>query len=178
MNEPITLFDVMPDVLFVPIGVGIVAMIDYADAELMRYRWRASGAYAAGTVGGDKVLMHRVVMCRMLNAAIPAGLFVDHINGNPHDNRRANLRLANRYQNAQNQKRHCNNSSGFRGVTRAGDRWQARITAYGRRIHLGYHESPEAAYRAYCAAAIEHHGDFARIDTISLLDSEPILRAA
>jgi hypothetical protein len=45
----------------------------------------------------------------------PADMVVDHINGDIYDNRRENLRIANRRQNALNAKRR--NSSGFTGVS-------------------------------------------------------------
>ena len=169
LTQQPTLFDVQPDVLFVAVGSGALALIASADADLLRYRWRPSGDYVAGTVDGKSVLMHRLIMERVLNRQLPADVLVDHQNGNTRDNRRENLRLADRFQNAQNQRRHSNNTSGYRGVTRAGNRWQARIAAYGRRIHLGYHDTPEDAYRAYCEAARVHHGAFARLECIATL---------
>jgi hypothetical protein len=167
-----TLFDIMPGVLFVPVG-GALAMIDSQDADLLRYRWSPSGDYVGGTVGGQRVLMHRLIMERALNRQLDGEIFVDHQNGNTRDNRRENLRLADRFQNAQNQRRHSNNTSGYRGVSKVGTRWQARIAAYGRRIHLGYHDTPEQAYSAYCEAARVHHGAFARLEIIDTTAPSP-----
>lgn len=171
LTQQPTLFDVQPDVLFVAVGSGALALIASADADLLRYRWHPSGDYVAGTVGGKSVLMHRLIMERVLNRQLPADVLVDHRNGNTRDNRRENLRLADRFQNAQNQRRHSNNTSGYRGVSKIGNRWQARIAAYGRRIHLGYHDTPEQAYSAYCEAAKVHHGAFARLEHIDMTAS-------
>jgi hypothetical protein len=40
----------------------------------------------------------------------------------------------------------------------------AGIRVDGRKIHLGYFDSPDLAFEAYQAAALEHHGEFARFD--------------
>ena len=50
------------------------------------------------------------------------------------------------------------NSSGFKGVTRAGAKWQASIRRDGRPVHLGLHATPEAAALAYDAAARDLYG--------------------
>jgi len=86
------------------------------------------------------------------------------VNRNGLDNRRANLRLATRSENLRNRAVHCNNTSGYRGVRwkPARRKWVANITLNGQQHHLGYHATPEAAHQAYCAAARELHGEFAR----------------
>ena len=87
------------------IGEGRFAIVEPRDYyRLNNFHWYASGEddsiYALRTViSPDKktktVRMHREIM----NA--PDGLLVDHINRNPLDNRRANLRLATYSQNMQ-----------------------------------------------------------------------------
>jgi len=91
---------------------------------------------------------------------------VDHRNGNGLDNRRANLREATHAQNAQNRRMRSDNRSGFRGVSwvRRDKKWRAAITANGELSHLGDYVDPEAAARAYDTAAIELHGEFARLN--------------
>jgi hypothetical protein len=54
------------------------------------------------------------------------------------------------------------NSSGFRGVYRKGEKWQAQIKVSKRTVHLGSFQSPEEAHAAYLAAARAHFGEFAR----------------
>lgn len=57
------------------------------------------------------------------------------------------------------------NKVGFKGVcltSRGGKRFMAQIQVRGRKIHLGEFTDPAEAARAYDAAAIQHHGDFAR----------------
>ena len=87
---------------------------------------------------------------------------VDHINGNKADNRKKNLRLASRNQNRYNCPIQKNNTSGFKGVSPRGNKWRALIYSNGKRYFLGDFPTPELAHMAYCKAAAELHGDFAR----------------
>jgi len=83
---------------------------------------------------------------------------LDHINGDPLDNRITNLRPATVGENRQNLPIYKNNTSGFPGVTPVGkDKWQARIRINNRRIYLGRHSSREAAVSAYLAAKASMH---------------------
>ena len=89
---------------------------------------------------------------------------VDHINGDATDNRICNLRLATVAENTRNCKTKKNNKSGLKGVRlfeRTG-RWQATIRLNGKPFHLGYFNCPTAAHLAYCKAAKQHFGEFAR----------------
>jgi HNH endonuclease len=87
---------------------------------------------------------------------------VDHINGNPSDNRFINLREASRADNSYNMRRKRSNKAGYKGVRRNGPNWQAAIKVNGKFVCLGNHQSPEAAHAAYCEAARLRFGDFAR----------------
>jgi hypothetical protein len=86
---------------------------------------------------------------------------IDHENTDPSDDRWGNLRLATQTQNMGNQKRHSDGASGFKGVTKhPNGRYKARIRAR----HLGYFDTPEEAHAAYCVAACETFGEFARAE--------------
>jgi hypothetical protein len=84
---------------------------------------------------------------------------IDHINGNPSDNRICNLRLVNQSQNMQNIKKFKNNTSGYKGVTWRKDtkKWTAQIWKNSKRYGLGCFDSAEDAYEAYCQAAKTMH---------------------
>ncbi len=143
---------------------GLVAIVDDEDfAALAEHKWCAHNSgfkfYAARrVVNGPYVLMHRFIL------DAPAGIHVDHISGNGLDNRRGNLRLATNAQNVRNSALSKSNTSGYKGVHwhRGGRRWLAQITADGRNKYLGLFDSPVEAHAAYCAAAKELHGEFAR----------------
>jgi hypothetical protein len=89
------------------------------------------------------------------------GMVVDHINGDPMDNRRDNLRICTVQQNNWNRKRRPNGSSSFKGVCAVGGRFTANIAPNGKMTHLGSFATEEEAARAYDKAAREHYGEFA-----------------
>lgn len=107
-------------------------------------------------------LAHRVIWL-MMTGEWPE-FEIDHINGDRRDNRWANLRPASRLENARNLKLCRRNRSGFKGVCwDAGRRkWVAYICADRKRKYLGAFTTPEAAHAAYCEAAEQLHGEFAR----------------
>jgi hypothetical protein len=96
-------------------------------------------------IDGETYKAHRLAW--LLIYGSPPDGDVDHINGCTSDNRAANLRAATPKQNQENVRRRKDNSSGYRGVSfnkRVGA-FIARVQHYGKRIHLGYFESPEDA---------------------------------
>lgn len=64
---------------------------------------------------------------------------IDHIDRNPMNNRRSNLREATRSQQAMNRKKQSNNTSGFIGVhlNKRNNKWVAAIKIKGKTKHLG-----------------------------------------
>jgi len=85
---------------------------------------------------------------------------IDHINGNPSDNRIVNLRQATAIENAQNIRRpQKNNTHGTLGVTYDSNKklWRARITIDGKRKYLGKFKSQEQAAQAYIDAKRAMH---------------------
>ena len=163
------------DVPFIiPLTRGQRALVDEDDYDrLSSFKWMAlkdphgESRYCAGrtvTVAPwvkSLILMHREV----LGVGPEEKRVVDHINGDPLDNRKSNLRLATLSQNCRNSVRPKNNTSGFKGVdfNKDSQLWRARIHTDEGRVHLGYFDAPEKAYAAYCEAAIKFHGEFARL---------------
>jgi hypothetical protein len=91
----------------------------------------------------------------------PAGV-VDHINGDPSDNRLCNLRDVSQQINTQNRRRaqKPGGASGLLGVTfnKQRSKWAARIAMpAGNSKHLGYHDTAELAHEAYLAAKRQFH---------------------
>jgi len=155
----------------IPLTQGQVAFIDDEDFELVsRYKWyaqwhpRTKSFYAySRIVNADRewstILMHRLI----LNAQ--PGELVDHIFHDTLDNRKSELRLCTGSQNQHNAGKREDNTSGYKGVGFRSDRnlWRSRIVVNGKRIFLGNFGSPEEAHQAYCKAAAELHGEFARV---------------
>lgn len=90
---------------------------------------------------------------------------VDHINGVKTDNRWANLREVTKSQNNQNRPKQSNNSSGYKGVSykKSLDKWRAKIGVNKRVIELGFFDTKEMAYLAYCDAAKKYHKEYNRL---------------
>jgi len=90
---------------------------------------------------------------------------IDHINGNPSDNRIANLRLATDSQNLCNSKIRTDNSSGVKGVSwsKKEKKWYAYINKHGKMISLGRYESLDDAIEARLSGESKYHGEFARV---------------
>ena len=83
---------------------------------------------------------------------------IDHINGNPDDNRLDNLRDVTTAENIQNQvTAHRRNQSGLLGVTKRKNGFQARICTNGVSESLGLFETAEAAEAAYIEAKRVRH---------------------
>jgi hypothetical protein len=85
---------------------------------------------------------------------------IDHINGNPSDNRIVNLRQATALENAQNiRKPQKNNSHGNLGVTYDPKKklWRVRISINGTRKYIGKFKSQEQAAQAYLEAKRAMH---------------------
>jgi len=94
----------------------------------------------------------------------PVGSVVDHINGDPSDCRRKNLRVTTQRKNTYNAKLSKNSTSGFKGVCfdKHRGRYMAHIHPGGRMKFLGYYDTPHEAAVAYDRAAASFFGDFAR----------------
>ena len=92
---------------------------------------------------------------------------LDHIDTNPSNNRMGNLRPATSSQQKRNKGVQSNNRSGLKGAfwhgCHKGKKWRSQIKVGPRLIFLGYFETAESAHEAYCAAAKEHFGEFARV---------------
>ena len=93
---------------------------------------------------------------------------IDHVNGDGLDNRRSNLRPASAAENARNRRVRSDSSTGYKGVFRGRSThrpWGARISLpSGSRLYLGGHATPEEAAMIYDRAAVEHFGEFARLN--------------
>ena len=110
---------------------------------------------------------------RNLDMQPGTGLVVDHINHDPLDNTRANLRVCTQGQNMKNQKKNKRKdgnptSSKYKGVYK----WQYKKTIKfkstiwnnGEQKYLGYFDTEIEAAMAYDEAAREKHGVFAALN--------------
>jgi len=152
---------------------GRVAIVDKEDYELVnKYKWhyRKSGrtngknGYAQHSLSRDKSLfMHNLIMK-------PKGdVVVDHINHDGLDNRRENLRVVTKSQNAHNVVR--KNKSGYRGVSyferlKNTKPYEARIRVDNKLLSLGTYKTAIEAAKVYNERAKEEFGDCAILNKI------------
>lgn len=155
----------------ITIADGAVVTIDDQDAHILqKHTWRCEkdGYVRRKTTitqpvrkTGFVVMLHRVIM------GAGKGQIVDHIDGNPLNNSRSNLRLCDVAGNTRNQKkqnRKC--SSQYKGVVLQAGKWQAQIGYRGRQRFIGTFAIEEHAAHAYNKAAIALHGEFACLNPI------------
>lgn len=146
------------------------ALVDDADREVVsRYAWHlSSNGYAIAHDGQQRIRMHRFLI------GAKHGSSVDHRDGNPLNNTRANLRPCTHAQNLANQRK-TRGISRYKGVRwRAGRQgWFSEIKIGGRTRYLGAFATEEGAARAYDVAAVSQYGEFARPNFPTIRD-EPV----
>jgi len=147
------------------------------DAETGIFRWRVTrgGTARAGSVAGTPLrgyIRIRVrggfMLAHRLAWFVSTGKWpdkdIDHINGNPSDNRIINLRLCSFSENMANKKVQHNNKVGLKGASwdRKSNKWKSQISKDGKKIHLGFFYTANEAHEVYVSAAKILHGQFAR----------------
>lgn len=147
---------------------GMDVLVDACEYDnLILHLWVAgkfNGKWYANRtirINGKKtsLLMHR----HILGLKPGDGILADHENGNTLDCRRLNLRDSSHAGNSQN-RGPDGGKSRFKGVSPYPYKpwlWVAQITGNGKKEWLGVFEQEEAAARAFDAAAIRLHGEFA-----------------
>jgi len=153
-----------PNTRFIPLTKGRFAIVDAADYDwLNQYKWCASASrnrfFARSAVKGKGIWMHRLIMNP------PAGMVVDHIDGNSLNNKRENLRICTARQNSYNRKGY-GTASKYKGVhwNKSTKRWVAVIKHYGVSIFLGSFNSEINAAKAYDKKAKELFGEFSYLN--------------
>lgn len=157
------------DTIEIPLTQGKVAIIDASDYELVRrYKWYASyhpdgNRWSARTTlytpgrGCRALYMHHLIFSRKP---------VDHINRDPLDNRRSNLRDGPPTLQAVNKRPY--KGKRFKGVCwhRRNGKWCARIRVSGQLVGLGFYACEEEAARAYNRAALKAWGSLAVLNPV------------
>jgi HNH endonuclease/AP2 domain len=144
-------------------------LIDAEDwPRISEFKWSVSSdggkrMYVSTRIEGKKTYLHRMIL------KAPYSQTVDHRNGDPLDNRKANLRLATHQQNMFNCGKRSTykgkpTASIFKGVTwdRSRGRHMAQIMNNGINHYLGRFMDERSAAIAYDYAALEMFGEFAQ----------------
>lgn len=153
--KPIT---ILSDHALVPLTRGLAAKISLGDVAMIDQRnWHASGSARPAVVSFDyfgKGTTRKLVTMSHLICPPAPGQVVDHINGDPMDNRRENLRACSQSENVQNIRWNPRNTTGVRGVYYAVERKKFVATIGVRRklIRIGGYDTIEEATAARKAA--------------------------
>jgi hypothetical protein len=157
---PLTISRIDAAVIHLPNGqLSLISSSDWDNVS--KYRWHNSDGYVKTNRSAPQrglLQLHRLIMDP------PAGMDVDHINGNGLDNRRCNLRIATRSQNRMNERiRPAKATSRFKGVSwnTKSRCWVVNLKLNGEQKHLGSFPCEIAAANAYDDEAIRLFGDFA-----------------
>jgi hypothetical protein len=174
-------YEVVNDMVIIPITKGMFAKVDVLDIDLTNRSWNvldSSTIYYAYSNNKDrttaKSAMHRIILSRMIRRELFPGEQVDHINHDGLDNRRCNLRLASASTNTMNGRKTSSingklphsiykgahrlmYNSKKRGITYY---WSAQIQVDGKHIYLGCFDNEVDAAKRYDDEAKKLFGEF------------------
>lgn len=154
----------------------IMSLVSYDDKTGL-FVWRkprprcTSGNVAGGitrygywkiSLKGRNYLAHRLAW--IISKGSWPKMEIDHINGDPLDNRLDNLREATPHQNQANKGMRIDNTSGVKGVTWDKNRglWIASLSHKRKHIHLGRYANIDEAAEAYRLGSIKYFGEYSR----------------
>lgn len=147
---------------------AIVEDFDFEKIKSMKwYLWRGRHnnyqmAYAFATNPRTTIKLHRFILG--LGRRFP---YVDHVDCNPLNNLRSNLRLAQPSGSSMNRRKNITPCvSKLKGVStvKGSSKFRAYIVINDRQFHLGMFQNELDAAMAYDIAAIGLFGEFARVN--------------
>lgn len=122
--------------------------------------WKNSSGYIQFEFHKKNYMLHRIIY-EMHYGKIPENFQIDHIDGNPLNNKIENLRICTQTQNRQNAKLSKNNTTGYRGVVKTpNNKYQARLTLEGKKLYLGLFNTPEEAFNCVETHRKALYGEF------------------
>ena len=155
----------------IPLTQGKVAQVSDDQYErASQYKWHASQTAAGtwyATRNGKRFIFGRekpVQLHRFLMNVTDPSLEVDHIDGDGLNCQNENLRVCTHAENMRNFSKPRNNTTGYKGVSHMKEgRYGAHIKHNGVAQYLGTYNNVLDAARAYDKAAVELHGEFAKL---------------
>lgn len=132
--------------------------------DLVKNKWSLDGGgYVQGKINGKMVSLSRYIMNYYGNDII------DHINNNKLDNRKSNLRIITRKQNAMNRTSRKNSTSKYLGVCfdKKSNKWISYITINKKTIKLGRFNDESEAAKVRNEATIKYFGEYGNLNDIN-----------
>lgn len=143
-------------------GINIVLVDDDDFDRCKQYAWYINHlgyinhkSHTHGSIGIQRLIMNA-----------PKGMVVDHIDGNPLNNQKSNLRICTQEQNTHNSKKPNTNKSGFKGVyfDKVLGKYRALIRINKKQKHLGCFKKAEDAAKVYDQFATQTRGIYSRLN--------------
>ena len=131
------------------------------DDKVIFYKCLKRDGYLGVHIPGTRSTIHASHLLTLLRGFdIPEGSVVDHVDGNPRNNSRENLRVVTQAVNSRNQQKRSNNTSGITGVSwnESGNCWIVRKTLKGVRQYLGKANTLDEARKILQDGYTERHG--------------------
>jgi hypothetical protein len=160
----------------IPLSLGYTALVDDADyAEVSLFRWHAQPSKSSNLVYAQhcyNIGNRRVRSIKLHRFIMGNGPHIDHIDGNPLNNQRSNLRFVTHSQNMANRRKFKPSSSIYKGVHKKGAKWVAEIGGKNSRLRIGSFATEWDAALAYNFVAYERYGDYARLNEYRVVPHE------
>jgi hypothetical protein len=150
---------------------GYTALVDDSDYEFLnQWTWHFNKGYASRTVhfrdkdGKRKEV--RVLMHRQILGLVDPSIYGDHINLNKLDNRKCNLRLADKSTNCWNKGRRKTATSQYIGVCYIRERntWRGTVYHRGRTVWQKDYKDEKEAALARDIQALKYRGEYAKLN--------------
>jgi len=159
--------------LATPYGLLLIDIQDIKILDrfcMLKYKKTSYGTYVI--VWSSSKPRKRIGSLARLIMQATDGIEIDHINHNPMDNRKENLRVCTRQENVRNRRKRADSRQKYKGITLALPNcllrpWRAIAKLNGKRISLGYYATEEEAASAYNAYASKVFGQFACVNELN-----------
>lgn len=148
----------------------IIDTDDLEKLKVLNYSWHVGYAhcnkeyYVMATIYYTDENKRKKSTTKNLNSIImnvPSGYHVDHINHNPLDNRKENLRILPNCNNSKNRKsKNSNNKSGYRNVCWIRNQWCVQLQINGKNKRLGFFDDVEEAGKFAEEMREKYYGEF------------------
>lgn len=128
---------------------GTQFLFDKEDYEKIRklHWYKDKDGYLRGSIRGKLIFLHKFIM------DCPEGMIVDHINRNPQDNRKQNLRICTPQQNVWNRK--------FKGYTKVKDKYRVTLWKDGKLVFRELCDTEDKAKEVRRKAELLYFGEYA-----------------
>lgn len=161
---------------------GQVTLVDIDDLPLIAdYRWHADwnsskNAYYATASVNVSYKKQKTIRLNRLLMNCPEHFVVDHIDGNPLNNRRSNLRICTYSQNCNNKGKYKTNTTGHKGLVKVKNTYEVYISVNGKSTYVGCSGDYNKAVKMHEEESRKIHGEFCRFEPCMTMERQKIVK--